>query len=118
MTYGIDTDFLVAAEVVDHPFHVQANVLLRELVRDGHDFGLAPQTLAEFVHIVTDSKRMPKPLSVSEAIERCEHWWKAVEVRKVFPSNQVVVDFFGWLKKHGLGRKRLLDTMLAATFQS
>jgi len=28
-----------------------------------------------------------------------------------------VTDFFALLRKHRLGRKRLLDTMLAATFQ-
>jgi hypothetical protein len=27
MTHGIDTDFLVAAEIVDHPYHRQADVL-------------------------------------------------------------------------------------------
>ncbi len=28
MTYGLDTDFLVACEIVDHPFHQAADALL------------------------------------------------------------------------------------------
>lgn len=28
MTYGIDTDFLVAVEIRDHPFHREADALL------------------------------------------------------------------------------------------
>lgn len=118
MTHGIDTDFLVAAEIVDHPFHRDADALLQRLLADGHDLALAPQTLAEFIHIVTDGKRMPQPLTMPEAINRAEHWWQAAEVIRVFPDGQAVSDFFLWLTRHQLGRKRLLDTMLAATFQS
>lgn len=117
MTHGIDTDFLVAVEILEHPFHRQAEEVLRALLADGHDFALAPQTLAEFIHIVTDPKRMPRPLSMEQAIGRAEHWWQAEEVLRVFPEGQAVTGFFGWLARHQLGRKRLLDTLLAATFQ-
>lgn len=116
MTHGIDTDFLVAAEIQDHPFHQQADALLQSLLRDGHDLALVPQTLAEFIHIVTDGKRMPQPLTMAEAIHRAEHWWQAAEVVRVFPDGQTVTDFLTWLTRYQLGRKRLLDTMLAATF--
>jgi predicted nucleic acid-binding protein len=118
MTHGIDTDFLVAVEILDHPFHREADCLLQSLLDDGHDLALAPQTLAEFIHIVTDGRRMPKPLSMADAINRVEHWWQASEVVRVFPDGQAVGNFTTWLTRHQLGRKRLLDTMLAATFQS
>jgi toxin-antitoxin system PIN domain toxin len=117
MTHGIDTDFLVAAEIRDHPFHRPADALLQALLADGHDLAVAPQTLAEFIHIVTDPKRMPQPLSMAEAIGRAEHWWQAAEVRRVFPDGQAVTDFLAWLSRHRLGRKRLLDSLLAATLQ-
>jgi predicted nucleic acid-binding protein len=118
MTHGIDTDFLVAAEVTDHPFHREATALLQSLLSGGHDLALAPQTLAEFIHIVTDAKRMPKPLTMAEAISRAEHWWQAVEVVRVFPDGRTVADFLAWLTRYQLGRRRLLDTMLAAAFHS
>ena len=118
MTHGIDTDFLVAVEIRDHPFHREADALLQSLLRDGHDLALVPQTLAEFIHIVTDGKRMPQPLTMAEAISRAEHWWQAVEVVRVFHDGPAVRDFFVWLTRYQLGRKRLLDTMLAASFQS
>jgi len=118
MTHGIDTDFLVAAEVREHPFHLDANSLLDALLSAGHLLALAPQTLAEFIHVVTDPKRMPRPLTMSEAIQRAEHWWQAKEVLRVFPDGQATSEFLGWLSLYQLGRKRLLDTMLAATMQS
>jgi predicted nucleic acid-binding protein len=117
MTHGIDTDFLVAVEIREHPFHRPADALLQSLLAGGHNLALAPQTLAEFIHIVTDPKRMPQPLSMVEAIGRAEHWWQAQEVMRVFPDGQAVTDFLGWLSRYQLGRKRLLDTLLAATFQ-
>ena len=117
MTHGIDTDFLVAVEIRDHPFHRQAEALLHRLLADGHDLAVAPQTLAEFIHVVTDPKRMPLPLSLAEAVARAEHWWQAAEVRRVFPDGQGVMDFLGWLTHYQLGRKRLLDTLLAATYR-
>lgn len=116
MTYGIDTDFLVAVEILDHPFHRQADALLQSLLGSGHDFALAPQTLAEFIHIVTDGKRMPKPLTMSAAIARAEHWWQAREVTRVFPDDQAVTSFLTWLANYQIGRKRLLDTLLAASY--
>ncbi len=116
MTHGIDTDFLVAAEIRDHPFHSQADALLTKLLTSGHDLALAPQTLAEFIHIVTDGKRMPRPLQMEEAIRRANHWWQAAEVVRVFPNGESAIDFLAWLQRHALGRKRLLDTLLATTF--
>jgi predicted nucleic acid-binding protein len=117
MTHGIDTDFLVAAEVRDHPFHRQADQLLNDLLMQGHEFAVAPQTLAEFIHIVTDARRMPLPLTMGDAIARATHWWEAAEVVRVFPDGSVATEFLSWLKQHDLGRKRLLDTLLAATFR-
>ncbi|NQX00769.1 hypothetical protein HQ447_08915 [bacterium] len=104
-------------EIRDHPFHRQADALLRDLLANGHDLAVAPQTLAEFIHIVTDPKRMPQPLTIGEAISRAEHWWQAAEVLRVFPNGSCVMDFLGWLSRYQLGRKRLLDTLLAATYQ-
>ena len=118
MTHGIDTDFLVAAEITDHPFHNQADALLRSLLDNGDDFALAPQTLAEFIHIVTDARRMPQPPTDMNAIRQAEHWWQSTEVIHVFPDGQSVVDFFSWLSRYQLGRKRLLDTLLAATYRN
>ena len=118
MIHGIDTDFLVAVEVSDHPFHAEADALLTRLLDDGHELAIAPQTLAEFIHVVTDARRMPQPLAMPEAISRAEHWWQAEEVVRIFPDHRAVADFIQWLRIHRLGRKRLLDTLLAAAFRS
>lgn len=115
MTHGIDTDFVVAVEISDHPFHKSADRLLRRLLAEGHEFALVPQTLAEFLHVVTDSRRMPVPLTMSNALARANDWWNAAETVRVFPDGQSTADFLEWVGRHQLGRRRLLDTQLAAT---
>jgi len=117
MTHGIDTDFLVAIEVREHPFHESAQALLGRLLDDGHDFAVAPQTLAEFVHVATDARRMPRPLAIADAVQRATDWWQSEEVVRVFPDGESTTHFLELLRKHRLGRKRLLDTMLSATFR-
>jgi len=115
MTVAIDTDFLVAVEIRDHLFHKSADALLGSLLGEGHKLAVAPQILAEFVHVVTDSKRLKEPLSMEEALARAEHWWQAREVVRIYPEGDAVTTWIEWLRDHRLGRKRLLDTMLAAS---
>ena len=79
-------------------------------------FALAPQVLTEFIHVVTDPRRFAHPLSMTEAIDRAQLWWDAQEVKPVFPSQDSTRLTLQWLRDHRLGRKRLLDTQLAATY--
>jgi len=117
MLHGVDTDFLVAVEVIDHVYHTGADALMDRLLRGGDDFAVAPQTLAEFIHVVTDPKRLAVPLPAVDAINRAERWWNAAEVVRVFPTARSTCDFLHLLREHRLGRKRLLDTQLASTYR-
>ena len=36
-------------------------------------------------------------------------------MERIIPDDQVVSQFLAWMQEQGLGRKRLPDTMLAAT---
>lgn len=116
MIHGIDSGFLIAAEVAEHPKHGAARRTLSELVIAGDRLALAPQVLAEFLHIVTDSRRFTRPLHMREARETAQQWWTAREVEHVFPNAAAAHQFFEWLERFSLGRKRLLDTLLAATY--
>jgi predicted nucleic acid-binding protein len=116
MRHGIDTGILVAYETVDHPRHADSEALFRRCLSNGDDFALAPQVLAEFVHVLTDQKRFTQPLTMVGAIQRAQLWWIAAEVTQVFPTGAAVNTFLGWMKQHSLGRKRILDTLLGATY--
>ena len=116
MLHGIDTDFLVALTIVEHEFHTSAMELLEQLRDSNAQFAICPQTISEFIHVVSDQRRFPNPLSVSKAINFAEYWWIAEEVVHLMPSGQSVPRFMDLMRTHQLGRKRLNDTMLAASF--
>ena len=116
MTHGFDTSFLVAAEVAGHADHAMARARLDVLRRAGDRFALAPQVLAEFVHVVTDSKRFSQPLTMADSLDRAKAWWNSPEVEQTSPDDDSVQLFLKWMAEHRLGRKRVLDTLLAATY--
>jgi hypothetical protein len=55
---------------------------------------------------------------MDEALARMAAWWSLPGMRSVFPSQRSVTLFLEWMKPHDLGRNRVLDTMLAATYAS
>ena len=116
MLRGMDTTFLVEAEVAGHPHHRWARTTLRALLTRGDTLAIAPQVLAEFTHVVTDAKRFSQPLTMEQALARSELWWHGREVVHVFPNDDSCRLFLQWMRDHKLGRKRLLDTSLASTY--
>ncbi|MFN0020419.1 MAG: type II toxin-antitoxin system VapC family toxin [Pirellulaceae bacterium] len=113
---GIDTDFLVALELADHEQHKAVHRLLARHAKRGETFALCPQVVAEFIHVVTDRKRFALPMEMSVALRQAEIWSTAVDVKQYLPHENAVELFFHWMNQHRLGRKRVLDTMLAATY--
>lgn len=116
MTHGVDTTFLVQLTVADVPEHMAAVRLRDNLLNDARTLALAPQVLAEFVHIVTDPRRFHRPLAMQEALRLSSFWWNLAEAQHVFPNDEGIALFHAWMEKHRLGRKRILDTLLAAIF--
>ncbi len=116
MIHGLDTGFLVTAEVLEHAHHTPARAILGQLLSRGDRIAIAPQILAEFIHIVTDPRRFASPLDMNSALTVAQQWWTANEVEHVYPDADSTIQFLDWLKQFSLGRKRLLDTMLAATY--
>jgi predicted nucleic acid-binding protein len=117
MIHALDTGFLVAAEVTEHVEHTDARATLARLTGASDLIAIAPQVLAEFIHIVTDPRRFTKPLDVTAARQVADQWWTAKDVVHVFPDDAATAQFLGWLQQFSLGRKRLLDTLLAATYR-
>lgn len=114
---GIDTTFLVQLEIQEAAAHPAALAMLRrEILGRDREAALAPQVLSEFIHVVTDPRRFERPLSMAQALAKANFWWNAREMERVFPQEQTVGQFLTWMGEHRLGRKRLLDTLLAATY--
>lgn len=114
---GLDTGFLVALAVRDHPLNPAALALFdREMRGVPRSMALTPQVLSEFVHVVTDAKRFSAPLETTAALALAERLWGARETQQIPQGEGAAALFFDWMAQHRLGRKRLLDTLLAATY--
>lgn len=113
MIHGMDTGFLVAVEHTEHAEHAVARQVLAGLRSAGDQFAL----VAEFMHVVTDARRFARPISMKTANQLMHQWWTAAEVIPIFPDNLAMLQFLAWVRQFSLGRKRLLDTLLAATFR-
>ncbi len=114
---GLDTSFLVALTIREHPYHQAAiNFFDSEIRNRDASIAITPQVLAEFVHVITDSHRFQYPIHMDEAVEICEQWWHARECVQVFATNEAVNLFLSWMREHRLGRKQILDTQLAACY--
>jgi predicted nucleic acid-binding protein len=84
------------------------------LLSAGDVIAIALQVLAEFIHVVTDPRPFTQPLDMNVARDIAEQWWTASDVVKAFPRRWCRAAFVTWLQQFSLGRKRLLDTLLAA----
>ncbi|GDY11617.1 hypothetical protein LBMAG53_04950 [Planctomycetota bacterium] len=116
MIVGLDTDVLVNAETLAHPGHVAARTTIHGIIHRGDLIGLAPQVLPEFLHVATDPRRFDPSLDMMAAIARADAWWRAKETVRLMPDERCGQRLLEWMRDHRLGRKRLLDTMLAATY--
>jgi len=114
---GSDTSFLVALSITEHLTHLRAHALLRQH-RSNELLALTPEVLAEFIHAVTDPRRFENAFSIGSALADARAWWNAEDVQRLLPTPDSVSLCLDWLTRHQLGRKRILDTMLAATLHT
>lgn len=115
-TIGVDTSWLVQLTLAEAPGHAQAEATLAEVISAGEKFALTPFVMSEFAHVVTDAKRFSTPLTFEEALEAVDVWWNAPEVVHYFESDESLRLAWMWMRQFNLGRKRILDTQLAALF--
>lgn len=119
MIVALDTDFLVHWTMQGAPRHAAVSGWIRRHLRQrGNALGLAPQTLHELIHVATDPRRFERPMSMAEALARARALWDAKEVVRVLPGPAVLHRTLELLAKLRLGRKRILDTALAATLEA
>lgn len=113
---GIDTSFLIAWAIPEHPDHAVCRALSLAAAQAGNTFALTPGILAEFIHVATDARRFARPLPMPDAVRLANFWSQAAEIQLLPQDAAVTQQWLAWLSEYQLGRKRLLDTLIAATW--
>jgi predicted nucleic acid-binding protein len=114
---GLDTNVLVYAHVASLPDHgVVREFLARELARPDLTLCVTPSVLHEFIHVVTDPRRFEPPVGMGEALALARLYLGKSNVLCLSTDATAVAEAFDLVDRHRLGRKRLADTLLAATY--
>jgi len=113
---GIDTNVLVYAHMPALPEHQAVHrYLTRELERDDLTLVITPMVVHELLHVITDKRRFEPPVSMPEALALTRLYLDASNVECLAIDAESMLHTLHLLDQHGLGRKRIADSLLAAT---
>ena len=116
MRRGIDTNVLVYAHMPAFPEHgTVRRFLVNQLQEPGLRLVVTPNVLHEFVHVITDPKRFKPLVPMAEALAVAGLYLGRTNVQCAGIDEAVLLKTFQLLERHNLGRKRIADTLFAAT---
>ncbi|HEY2329945.1 MAG TPA: PIN domain-containing protein [Verrucomicrobiae bacterium] len=115
---GLDSNILVQLALQDHPANVATIAAVQAEAQSGHHLIFPSLVVAEFLHVITDAKRFSPPLTMTEALDWVENFAANPAVDMLEPSPETLRQTLRWMREFNLGRKRILDTQLAAIFHT
>ena len=118
MKLGVDTNVLIYAHIPSLPEYPRVKSFLLSFLAQSHaTLVLTPNILHELVHIVTDERRFTSALSMPEALAVARHFLRRPNVECASVDEAILEDALSLLEQHHLGRKRITDTLFAATLR-
>jgi predicted nucleic acid-binding protein len=115
---GVDCNILVQLAFGDHLEHAKTAAVVAAEIAHGSDLVVPVAVATEFLHVITDARRITPPLSMQEAIT----WLERMVERGVFRLMDSPSESLGltlrWMRKFNLGRKGILDTHIAAVLHT
>ncbi len=116
---GLDSCFLIDLYWEDSPRHSNALSLFRGKVSDpAVELAVYYNCFNEFLHVITDARRFENPFSMQEALSVIDEWCNLDRVRVLYPCDASFKRAVTWLSMHRLGRNRINDTQMAASYIS
>jgi len=116
---SLDTDVLVAWAMEGAEHHRKVRILVEgELARRAGRVVLVERVIQEFLHVVTDAKRFERPFSMPQALDYADDVLGMSDVVCLGSKPVVVRRTVELMRSLRLGRKRILDTGLAATLEA
>ena len=115
---GLDCNVLLQLALADHPPNAATVAAVQaETQREGR-LVFPALVVTEFLHVATDAKRFTPPLTMNEALDWIEDFMANPAVGLLAPSLESVRQMLRWMRQFNLGRKRILDTHLAAVLHT
>jgi predicted nucleic acid-binding protein len=115
---GLDCNILIQLAFADHPANLKTLLKVQFEISRGEKLALVPLAVAEFLHVATDDRRFAPPLTMIEALDWIEEFLKNPSVSLLEATPASMEQTLRWMKQLNLGRKRILDTQLAAVLHN
>lgn len=113
---GLDSCFLIDLYWEDSPRHAAVLKKFNDIAASGQDVCVYYNCFNEFIHVITDKKRFENAFSMEEALSVVDEWRDFENVKILFPDEQSFGRTVAWLSVYKLGRNRLNDTNMAASY--
>jgi predicted nucleic acid-binding protein len=111
---GLDCNILVQLAFADHPANAKTLEAVQAETNKGEKLVFPSLVVAEFLHVATDDRRFAPPLTMNEALDWIDEFLKNPAVSVLEPTSASFDQTLRWMRQFNLGRKRILDTQLAA----
>ena len=111
---GLDCNILVQLAFAEHPANPKSQAIVEAEIESGTDLVFPSLVITEFLHIATDGRRFSPPFTMPEAVAWIQEFMNNPAVRLLEPTPASLDQTLQWMKQFNLGRKRILDTHLAA----
>lgn len=115
---GLDCNILIQLALQDHPANAATIAAVQAEVQRGSRLVFPPLVINEFLHVITDERRFSPPLTMTEALDWMEGFLANPAVGMLEPSAESARQTLRWMRQFRLGRKRILDTNLAAVLHT
>ena len=115
---GLDCNILVQLALADHPANSATVAAVQAEARRAGSLVFPPLVVTEFLHVVTDDRRFAPPLTMIEALDWIEEFLTNPSVSLLQPTQESLLQTLRWMREFNLGRKRILDTHLAAVLHT
>lgn len=116
MRVGVDTNVLIRAHVPGLEGHGEARAwLMEQLAQPDVTLVVTPLVLHELIHVITDGRRFDPPVPMSEALAIARAYVGRTNVECLAADEPSLLTALDLLGRYRLGRKRIADTLLAAT---
>ena len=115
---GLDSNILVQLALQDHPANLATIAAVQAEAQQGRRLVFPSLVADEFLHVITDARRFSPPLTMTEALDWLENFVANPAVGVLEPTPETLRQTLRWMREFNLGRKRILDTQLAAIFHT
>jgi predicted nucleic acid-binding protein len=111
---GLDCNILVQLAFANHPANARTHAAVQAEAEAGTMLVFPSLIVNEFLHVATDARRFGPPLTMIQALDWVEDFLGNPKVELLETTTASAGQALRWMRQFNLGRKRILDTHLAA----